>query len=59
MKIPDDVLGQLEHVEDMLQAQFDRVWGYLPPSPERDAIMWHILTAKKQLTEFRREHKNG
>lgn len=52
MQIPDDVIAKLKNSGVILENTFSRIWGLLPPSTERDSIMWHIMTAKKELNEF-------
>jgi hypothetical protein len=59
MEIPQMVLDKLREEEIKLGIVFDRVWGLLPPTPERDTIMLHVLNAKKLLHDFREENNHG
>ena len=57
MKYPEYAIEVLEQERERLDKSFHRVWGALAPSPERDKIMWYILTAKEKLNLVLEENK--
>jgi hypothetical protein len=52
MKYPDYVIEKLKKEHKQLDDVFSRVWGLMSPSKERDEIMWHVITAKKKISEL-------
>lgn len=45
----------LEHSKEITSRIFDKVWGLLPPSPERGAIMHHLHAAKVAMNHMLEE----
>jgi hypothetical protein len=56
---PEYAIQELEKVNKRLEQEFQIVWGALSPSVERDKVMWHIMTARKTITEILEVNNNG
>jgi hypothetical protein len=56
---PEYAIQELKKVNKRLEQEFQIVWGALSPSPERDAVMWHIMTARKKINEIVEGNENG
>jgi hypothetical protein len=54
--IPSNIIEKMKEEEERLQRSFDRIWGLLPSTPERDLIMLNILQAKTQLNNYIKEN---
>lgn len=59
MKYPEYVIKVLEEETQRINHSFERVWAALSPSPERDEVMWHLITAKNKLNKIMEGNKNG
>ena len=46
---PDYAIKTLEEISERLEREFQRVWGALSPSFERDEVMHHLFTAKHKI----------
>jgi hypothetical protein len=58
MEISERAIKELKNVRDRLEQNFQKVWGILPISSERDEIMHYLFTAKHKLNQFIKEHDN-
>lgn len=54
--IPTMVIDRMKDEAARLTYSFERVWGLLPKTPERDEIMLHLLQAKTKLNDYIKEH---
>lgn len=52
MEIPSHVLQMMKNEREKLTNVFERIWGLLPKTPERDDIMLRILQAKTALNQY-------
>ncbi len=55
MKIPKYALAKIKDSRERIDQEFTHIWGLLPSSEERDTVMFHLMSAKREITKWIKE----